>query len=199
LGPEDCQSDTLSKTKSHQLLISTLDCLDFTPKKHVPSYINKVLTDEAVLAKLIDIVISPAFDSFHVRNRVADLLSLGKMSRVVDKVQTDSDLRASVIDLSKAVLDIGEYPIQEQVVYFLHVLYRRLANTKAGNHIAIEILRALKGTCPPLHDAFPNFSNSKVPFYDMVRSCLEKHQNDKIHAWTNSGTYTKWFGEVSFV
>ena len=78
----DCPSDILSKAQSHLLLSSSLDCLDFIPKKKIPSYFNHVLTDESIIQKLIDIVTSPAFDVM-LRQRVADLLSLGKMSRIV--------------------------------------------------------------------------------------------------------------------
>ncbi|GMI48109.1 hypothetical protein TrCOL_g902 [Triparma columacea] len=190
----DCPSDILSKAQSHLLLSSSLDCLDFIPKKKIPSYFNHVLTDESIIQKLIDIVTSPAFDVM-LRQRVADLLSLGKMSRIVENTFSNMDLRASILFLARNFLLIAEYPIQEQVIFFLHILHRRLNKTKSGAPYAREILHSFKSTCPPLFRTFPNLSTGSSPFYDSIRDCLQQHQEDKIRAWDMSHSYNRWWGE----
>ena len=53
------------------------------------------------------------------------------------------DLRASILFLARNFLLIAEYPIQEQVIFFLHILHRRLNKTKSGAPYAREV-RILK-------------------------------------------------------
>ncbi|GMH65931.1 hypothetical protein TrRE_jg11000 [Triparma retinervis] len=197
LGPADCPSDILPRSQSHQLLSSSLDCLDFIPKRKIPSYFNHVLTDESIIQKLIDVVVSPAFDVL-LRQRVADLLSLGKMSRIVEKTLSDMDLRASILSLARDFLSIAEYPIQEQVIFFLHILHRRLNKTKVGAAYAREIRNSFRSTCPPLFQTFPNLSTGSKPFYDNIRDCLQQHQEDKMRAWERSHSYNRWWGEGEF-
>lgn len=178
---------------------SAMGCIDFLNKKEIPRkapLLLEVLSQASYIESLISLVLDHRFHTA-LRQRAGDILTLGKTNETVVNLSRDSkvsptsdnktlkslltmtinprQMLQSVKRLASSALTVADYPLSEQVVYFLHILYKRL-NSKRYPSAAAQILKTFEGTSLALYESFPLLSNPQYPFYDKLREAFYEDQ-----------------------
>ncbi|GMH86921.1 hypothetical protein TrVE_jg3472 [Triparma verrucosa] len=189
---------------AHIMICRAMDCIDFMKKREISRnapLLVEALSHASFLGPVISLVLDGRFHTA-LRQRAGDILTLGKTNETVFNLSKSAEILDSVKRLAQHTLTVADYPLVEQVIYFLHILYKRL-NSKKFPSEAKEILKTIEGVSLAFSENFPRLSNPDFPFYDKVREAIyedqevladqfyesEKNKNDvsRSRAWYGEG------------
>lgn len=108
----------------------------------IPSQLQTVLSNPHFLESLMSIVFNERYPTL-LRQRAGDFLTLGKTANTVESIIGDDTLLSSIVDLASRCTHVANYPILEQIVSFLHIVYKK-CNAKKRKGEAEQIHKAIQ-------------------------------------------------------